>query len=221
MGNSRENDRWSGHVAFPGGRCSGNESSYETAIRETEEEIGLHLASEDFYFCGSSTKATVKIKTSFKVAVFVFYQCCENTPKLTLEKKEVNSVRWIDLEILMNPNQKQDVKWPMNINNFVWYYRILFRIFNIKNLYFPGILLPETNEEFDNIEDEYHLWGMTLGCTQKLLENGIIEYEKLNAKGNIQFNYRIPLPFTTGNVYIDSVTSILQSLSQKKTRSRL
>jgi 8-oxo-dGTP pyrophosphatase MutT (NUDIX family) len=36
-------DRWSGDVAFPGGRQQQGETDKETAMRETLEEIGLDL----------------------------------------------------------------------------------------------------------------------------------------------------------------------------------
>lgn len=39
--NSR--DRWSGHIAFPGGKIEPTESSLDCAVRETMEEIGLDL----------------------------------------------------------------------------------------------------------------------------------------------------------------------------------
>ena len=38
-------DPWSGHIAFPGGRCEpGDQLPLNTAVRETEEEIGVDLS---------------------------------------------------------------------------------------------------------------------------------------------------------------------------------
>ncbi|CAM9763641.1 unnamed protein product, partial [Heterosigma akashiwo] len=37
-------DRWSGHVAFPGGKSDPGETKIGTAIRECQEEIGLDLS---------------------------------------------------------------------------------------------------------------------------------------------------------------------------------
>ena len=41
----REGDRWSGHVAFPGGRQEEQDDDlHHTAVRETHEEVGLDLS---------------------------------------------------------------------------------------------------------------------------------------------------------------------------------
>ena len=41
---TRTGDPWSGHIAFPGGKKQDNDNSIcATAIRETQEEIGLNL----------------------------------------------------------------------------------------------------------------------------------------------------------------------------------
>lgn len=50
---SRETDKWSAHVAFPGGRKEdGDENGLYTAMRETWEEIGLDLAEKEFVNVG-------------------------------------------------------------------------------------------------------------------------------------------------------------------------
>jgi len=40
----RDGDPWSGHIAFPGGFKKPGETSYETAVREAREEIGVDLS---------------------------------------------------------------------------------------------------------------------------------------------------------------------------------
>ena len=45
-------DLHSGQVAFPGGKKEGNENSFETAVRETYEEVGILLNKENFFYLG-------------------------------------------------------------------------------------------------------------------------------------------------------------------------
>jgi 8-oxo-dGTP pyrophosphatase MutT (NUDIX family) len=45
--------RWSGHVAFPGGKRDRGENGLQTAIREAREEVGVDLA-KDFAYLGKS-----------------------------------------------------------------------------------------------------------------------------------------------------------------------
>src|SRR6185436_466634 len=68
-------DPWSGHVGLPGGRAeSGDASLVHTAMRETEEEIGLSLALDrDLLGALDETRATARMKSvDMKIAPFVF-----------------------------------------------------------------------------------------------------------------------------------------------------
>ena len=50
---SRPSDRYSSHIAFPGGRSEPSDtSSHYTALRETWEEIGVDLAEKEYGFVG-------------------------------------------------------------------------------------------------------------------------------------------------------------------------
>lgn len=57
---TRKGDRWSGHVAFPGGkRESSDADDRSTSIRETEEEIGLDLAAVHSLYIGNLAQRVV------------------------------------------------------------------------------------------------------------------------------------------------------------------
>lgn len=96
---TREGDPWSGHIAFPGGRRDPADASLlATAIRETEEEVGLRLAPsslltrlDDFLTRNNDTQ----------VAQFVF-ELAERTPPLA-PNAEVASVLWTPIDVLRSP----------------------------------------------------------------------------------------------------------------------
>ena len=90
----REGDPWSGQVAFPGGRVSAADVSFEeTARRETSEEVGIDLSSTTAAFLGymrefrARTKDVVVIPSVFKLGA--------DSP-VTLNK-EVASYEWVPL----------------------------------------------------------------------------------------------------------------------------
>lgn len=91
-------DPWSGHAGLPGGRAESDDAGLvHTAIRETEEEIGLRL-SMDHGFLGplDETRATARTKSiDMKIAPFVF--AAEKAgDELTLSD-EVAAAQWIPL----------------------------------------------------------------------------------------------------------------------------
>jgi 8-oxo-dGTP pyrophosphatase MutT (NUDIX family) len=50
---ARKGDRWTAHVAFPGGKRDPEDAGdLEAAVRETLEEVGLDLEHEPVLHCG-------------------------------------------------------------------------------------------------------------------------------------------------------------------------
>ncbi|KAI9088739.1 NUDIX hydrolase domain-like protein [Phlyctochytrium arcticum] len=98
-------DRWSGHMAFPGGKCEPNESDQEAAERETLEEIGLDLTSPEFTCLGALDEREVKPPASGKpimvLCPFVYLQLTPATPPLTLTPEEIASIHWIPLSFFL------------------------------------------------------------------------------------------------------------------------
>lgn len=100
-------DRWSGHVAFPGGRrAPADVSVYDTAVRETQEEVGLALADatcfaplgrlDDVQVAAGRRGAAKLVVSCF---VFALRPGCA-TPALQLAAREVADFAWVPLAAL-------------------------------------------------------------------------------------------------------------------------
>ncbi|EED14896.1 NUDIX family hydrolase, putative [Talaromyces stipitatus ATCC 10500] len=106
---SRVGDRWTGHVALPGGkRDLEDEDDKATAVREAQEEIGLDLNKEDLIFIGNLPERVVT--TSFGsvplmvLCPFIFLLTSNISPNLTLQPTEVASTHWVSLRALLSPS---------------------------------------------------------------------------------------------------------------------
>lgn len=99
-------DFWSGHAAFPGGRAQPGETSIDTAIRETAEEVGLDLRREAELLGGLDEIQAVgrgrAIELSIRPWVFALR---EPPPPFTLSE-EVASAHWIPLRDLLDPARR-------------------------------------------------------------------------------------------------------------------
>jgi 8-oxo-dGTP pyrophosphatase MutT (NUDIX family) len=91
----REDDPWSGQVAFPGGMVSPADKTFEdTAKREAAEEVGLDLSNGAAVFRGymrdfrARTKEVVVVPSVFKLAA---------PSALTPNQEEVASYEWASL----------------------------------------------------------------------------------------------------------------------------
>jgi 8-oxo-dGTP pyrophosphatase MutT (NUDIX family) len=88
----------SGQVSFPGGKADAiDRSMIETAIRETDEEIGIRLACADYL--GKLTPLHILV-SGFEVHPFVFYY--QASPNFMLDKLEVQYIIKANLESLLD-----------------------------------------------------------------------------------------------------------------------
>ncbi|WP_422005814.1 NUDIX hydrolase [Roseivirga pacifica] len=111
----RDNDFWiplikrpeynghhSGQVSFPGGKKEKSDIDLiETALRETEEEVGV--ARNEVELLGTLTELFI-IASNFKVLPTVGF--LQQPPEYTLEEKEVESILEVSLSQLKDQSQR-------------------------------------------------------------------------------------------------------------------
>lgn len=141
---TRENDPWSGHIAFPGGHHDQSDADLlHTVLRETQEEIGVSLNRSD---CLGQLPLeipyTADQRSNLVVVPFVFL--LNHEPELNLNH-EVSEVIWVSLKRLIsdelltheavhfNANEYRLPGFRLSGNHFVWglTYRVLLRFFSI------------------------------------------------------------------------------------------
>jgi|TARA_R100000900_G_scaffold127863_3_gene103433 8-oxo-dGTP pyrophosphatase MutT (NUDIX family) len=110
----REGDPWSGHMAFPGGRREpGDAHGYDTALRETREEIGLDLRRHGRCIGRLSdvnARSGRRRRLGMAVSPFVFVLAPDEHPPLHLNH-EVAEVVWVPLEFLLDDANRQSMRW--------------------------------------------------------------------------------------------------------------
>jgi 8-oxo-dGTP pyrophosphatase MutT (NUDIX family) len=98
----RENDSWSGHWSFPGGRHEPSDVRLlDTALRELEEECGIRLTPAHLAETLPEAVAGRASGQFLQVAPFVFR--VESQPATVLAPEEAVEALWIPLSLLRDP----------------------------------------------------------------------------------------------------------------------
>jgi len=98
------NIRFGGHLCFPGGRAEPGESVVDTALRESEEEIGLPR--REVELLGSFGHYYSQAGYRIDPVVGIVQPQFEYQP----DPSEVASIHWISLENMLDPGRYQ-FKW--------------------------------------------------------------------------------------------------------------
>ncbi|KAG0242538.1 hypothetical protein BGW41_003896 [Actinomortierella wolfii] len=194
---TRKTDRWSGHVALPGGKQELHEDDQETAARETLEEIGLDLADPRFFRCVGQLDDR-ELWTSFGrvflmvLSPFIYIQLTPTTPPLCPQPDEVASVHWQPLSLFLDRlEQPQWTPMVINLSSKLTprlsrtFLRGLFGTMSLHSIEMPykpefvlrqrqegnkAVVVVDHHPEWDPNHRPLKLWGLTLQMTADLLE---------------------------------------------------
>ena len=105
---ARDQDKWSSHVAFPGGRRDEeDENGLYTAMRETWEEVGIDLAERDFLHVGHLEDREITSSLGKRLLMilspYVFVQLSPFSPMPTLQSAEASALYWVPLTQIYTP----------------------------------------------------------------------------------------------------------------------
>jgi len=97
----REGDVWSGHMAFPGGRWSPEDQTLlATAIRETQEEVGLDLRPAELLGQLDDAGPSSQLLPRIAVRPFAFHL---EGPSERRHGPEVAESVWVPVDLLKSP----------------------------------------------------------------------------------------------------------------------
>lgn len=104
----RTGDPWSGHMALPGGRQDPSEPDlFTTAVRETQEEVGLALRREHLIGTLDDVVPRTPVLPPIAVRPHVFW--LDHRPQLSLNP-EVAAARWVPVDVLLHPDTYNSVR---------------------------------------------------------------------------------------------------------------
>ncbi|MCH2187776.1 CoA pyrophosphatase [Myxococcota bacterium] len=141
----REDDPWSGHMAFPGGRVEEVDSGTQAAAeRETMEEVGISLLDAEYLGLLSDLQGSPRFRQNrLVVTAHVYYSTFSGSP--TLDELEVASAMWVPVSHLLDPKTHVAYTSPTT-----------------GDLEFPGIEVGEPGRHI--------VWGLTYRFLEIFME---------------------------------------------------
>ncbi|CAM9922570.1 unnamed protein product [Scytosiphon promiscuus] len=185
-------DKWSGHIALPGGRQEIGETELQAAVRECREEVGLSLASSRFALLGRlEDSKTSTGKDALTVSCFVFLQTDGIQAPLAVQTSEVAFAWWVDTAMFYPNPAPQEVGFA--VTSMVKaarkpHWKVLMWLFRAETVFFPCFFLPPPPAsgwpplqdcaassipmEYPLNETTFVMWGLTFGVVSNLVVTG-------------------------------------------------
>jgi len=104
---TRDNDPWSGHMAFPGGRRDpGDADVIQTAVRETREEVGVDLAVDAAPIGRLDELRAIARQRPLDLVISPVVFALRHPVLLALNRREVEGAVWVPLSFFSSPGAR-------------------------------------------------------------------------------------------------------------------
>jgi 8-oxo-dGTP pyrophosphatase MutT (NUDIX family) len=159
---AREGDRWTSHVALPGGRRDAEDQDDKAAaIRETQEEVGITLDEQSCLEVGNLPQRLVTTSWGkvplMVLCPYLFLLIKHDTPPLRLQPTETASTHWVPLRVLLASRQRtfelQDVSSRLAHQEFGirrWFLRAM-----LGQMVFAAVRLVPSESQYCTSIGEY------------------------------------------------------------------
>ncbi|KAF2146094.1 uncharacterized protein K452DRAFT_283376 [Aplosporella prunicola CBS 121167] len=116
----RPGDRWTSHVALPGGRRDPEDADDRAAaVRETLEEVGIELTPANSISVGNLPERVVTTSWGkvplMVLCPYIYLLTDPEPPVLRLQPTEVGSTHWVSIRALLSPSQR--TYWHEDVSN--------------------------------------------------------------------------------------------------------
>ena len=103
---ARKGDRWTGHVALPGGKRDPSDAGDQyTSVRETMEEVGIDLKADGVLPIGTLPQRTVATVFDnvplMELSAHVYLITGSDPPQLRLQPSEIAAAHWCSLRAML------------------------------------------------------------------------------------------------------------------------
>ena len=187
---SFQNSPWSGNVGFPGGRRdSTDRDDFETAVRETREEIGLDLEKGFRFVARLDDIPAYHSGKKLELCITPFIFCAPSTISLTdliLDESEVAAACFVPIDTV-NSNV---VHYSSIVKDYAHFLiPPLARLssstrqnWGLQTVRFPSISLHNIYSSCTHNDIPFELWGLTLRMTERFLfASGMLRNERLSS----------------------------------------
>lgn len=136
-----------GEISFPGGKRDGNESAIETALRETEEEIGIPRSNIDIWGVMSTVQGR---NTNMHIAPVVGLIKNFHMNKLKINKHEVEEVFTVPMSSLCNLQNHGHLVYKPPLPVFIYGNHKIWGITGLMTQIFLYCLIPDFKTNFEH-----------------------------------------------------------------------